>query len=1110
MISAEVDTITAESGPGTIKVGIDSVKTRLKAAMSRMAPDRFPIQSPPKNSRLEGPLIPQEEKVRELSEKRKKEAVELQKKGKTLQELREHFNNDYSQLEALYKIKVGGSLISDPSESAEHTIPITKKCSIVLPTYNNSTRLINCLHAIEASSFNKKYPQQIEVVIVDDGSTKEDITQVVKDMNIKDLNVKVIRQTNGGAAKARYTGALHSMGDIIIMSDPDIIHSPSMIEETMKRHEVLDGAAFVGFRDDIREDDPRLREENIRNGSLGKIPISFENDSRVRKDAMTGSSWWKVNNFNKTLPMDTDNEWYGWTIPSAAWGISISASRDVLLKSAYEVYKSGLSGYGFNDEALASAIAAEGQYLIPNTGGMVYHQDHPTKRNSPIYEENRKKFIKMMNDPLVVSLKDKPERTDGKVSLKTNNTRIFPEKPVGIPPVDLYKRAITLTKMGLVEDALKIYESLEPEKSKDFWFRHDMAVALTASGRRENVQKAVRLLESCMIENPKQTWIQSSLAIAYGRMGEYQKCLAAYKNALRLDPNNWEAKIIEPVDEDVVDRARAIHYKGAQQYLYRGSDREALRHFDVAIALAGEKVVPWATFDKGKAFFNIGCYQEAQQQLELSKKLMPNETWVDSQLGLLYEKMGKKGKARQYFESAIKKSPDNFEAKEGEKRLSLRLIDWTDHDKRRSQTLLENPNAKLDEKTEVEMYMGKFSSEYKNELHAMNSTLAPMSEKCRAVVCIPAYMEGDVINTTLERFINQKDKMGKSLDPELFEIIVLDNHPESDKKDTTEEEIGKFQKEHPEVRVKYAHRVWKNKEGGVGYARKIATDLALLRGNQRKNKKGDLLLISADADIEGLNEQYISGIIEDFDENPNVDAVTGKWTLPDKYLSNPNLRAAQRLWYFMDRIVQHDAQSGIDPKARQRGAPNMIGRNAALRSSVYAAIGGYNQQAKLAEDLEMGWMIMTARKWDSSRILFDNRSEVVSDARRYLLSMVQDIPLINMYDEFNSNRAEISGLDNDDLASRIPAEFSIQRFEAQVNSFWEASKDGQYKWIDERSPSSFARQFKKVMDLMGVEYIVESVVDKNGDTKEHVKLVNINTLLTRLKQPISPNATPLV
>jgi hypothetical protein len=265
------------------------------------------------------------------------------------------------------------------------------------------------------------------------------------------------------------------------------------------------------------------------------------------------------------------------------------------------------------------------------------------------------------------------------------------------------------------------------------------------------------------------------------------------------------------------------------------------------------------------------------------------------------------------------------------------------------------------------------------------------------------------------------------------------------------------------------------------------------------NNNGDLILVSQDADLESVSDRYVQDMIDAFDQNPQVDAVAGKWTLSDEVLSKPTLRAAQRLWYILDRVIQKDAEGDVrDDKGnslRSIRSPGLVGRNAAFRASIYSAVGGYNPKAKLAEDLEVGWMINNARNYDNKRSIYLNKAVLVSSPRRFLAAFVQNNPLITMYGGFHEN-SEVRRLDTDGLLNRIPDEFDVSRFEIEVDAIWQAHLRGQYNYLGDR----FNSLFDKVMKTyMGVEYEIVEIINSDGKKESHVRIKDASKLIDALK-----------
>lgn len=84
--------------------------------------------------------------------------------------------------------------------------------SVIIPAYNVESTIGACLDALIAQA-----TADTEIVVVDDGSC--DGTRAVAESK----GVRVITQTNRGAAAARNTGAQHARGEIVLFLDADSV-----------------------------------------------------------------------------------------------------------------------------------------------------------------------------------------------------------------------------------------------------------------------------------------------------------------------------------------------------------------------------------------------------------------------------------------------------------------------------------------------------------------------------------------------------------------------------------------------------------------------------------------------------------------------------------------------------------------------------------------------------------------------------------------------------------------------------------------------------------------------------------------------------------------------
>jgi glycosyltransferase involved in cell wall biosynthesis len=93
--------------------------------------------------------------------------------------------------------------------------------SIIVPTFNGSLRIGNCLDAL----LNKATARDFEVLVVDDGST-DDTAEVVG----RYPGVRLLSQTNAGPAAARNRGAAEAKAPIILFTDDDCAPMPGWLD----------------------------------------------------------------------------------------------------------------------------------------------------------------------------------------------------------------------------------------------------------------------------------------------------------------------------------------------------------------------------------------------------------------------------------------------------------------------------------------------------------------------------------------------------------------------------------------------------------------------------------------------------------------------------------------------------------------------------------------------------------------------------------------------------------------------------------------------------------------------------------------------------------------
>ncbi len=107
---------------------------------------------------------------------------------------------------------------------------MTEKVSIIIPVYNCAKYIEKTINSIKKQTYSN-----IEVILIDDGST-DDSLEKCKEM-AKNQDIKVIHQENFGAPSARNKGIDVCSGQYILLFDSDDILLPTAIEKMVERYQ---------------------------------------------------------------------------------------------------------------------------------------------------------------------------------------------------------------------------------------------------------------------------------------------------------------------------------------------------------------------------------------------------------------------------------------------------------------------------------------------------------------------------------------------------------------------------------------------------------------------------------------------------------------------------------------------------------------------------------------------------------------------------------------------------------------------------------------------------------------------------------------------------------
>ncbi len=103
--------------------------------------------------------------------------------------------------------------------------------SLIITVFNRSNLIRKALFSLQNQSVKPD-----ELILSDDGSSEDIVSEISEIVKTFDFPVKYVRQENKGfrLAKTRNNGVRNSSGDLIIFLDQDLIHTTNLIETFIK------------------------------------------------------------------------------------------------------------------------------------------------------------------------------------------------------------------------------------------------------------------------------------------------------------------------------------------------------------------------------------------------------------------------------------------------------------------------------------------------------------------------------------------------------------------------------------------------------------------------------------------------------------------------------------------------------------------------------------------------------------------------------------------------------------------------------------------------------------------------------------------------------------
>jgi glycosyltransferase involved in cell wall biosynthesis/tetratricopeptide (TPR) repeat protein len=579
----------------------------------------------------------------------------------TLESLAAARDNDYGALSEAYRLRTGAELAGDPFESARCTgPPLTMSASVVIPAWNARDTLASCLVAIEQSSFNARYPDRLEVVVVDDGST-DGTWELLEGLRVN-LRLVAIRQHHHSRAHTQNTGIAFAQGDVIVSCDADMILAPFALEELVRRHEACEQLMLIGFRSDVDRSDPRIAPDALP-GALPLIAPPFERD--VRLHYRPGHGW------PESMCRDSGHlrrlgggrqMWMSdgsrWNLPGMVYGCLFSLRRSDFARM--EGYDERFYGWGCEDTLVGVRALALGAHIVPVYGAAGLHVAHGD-RSPRKYQEvanNRRIFSAILRAPFEPGDPRWAERARGRALGRFERApalgRPALDPAAALAALDAHladpsRRGKHLHALGRFEEAAAAFADVCGDDDARAWARFDGGKALREAGRPDD---GAALLHEAVALLPESPWPPVELALALAAGGRFGEARAQLDRAHALDPAN-------PALAFLLHRPPARHRARAAFYARQGQHELAARDYEAALVLEPHHLATQA--DRALALAAQGRPRDAQAALGDSLARLASDTARDSaahlELARLHLALGEVAPAKVAVERARRQRP---------------------------------------------------------------------------------------------------------------------------------------------------------------------------------------------------------------------------------------------------------------------------------------------------------------------------------------------------------------------------------------------------------------------------------------------------------------------
>jgi tetratricopeptide (TPR) repeat protein len=208
--------------------------------------------------------------------------------------------------------------------------------------------------------------------------------------------------------------------------------------------------------------------------------------------------------------------------------------------------------------------------------------------------------------------------------------------------LDHYLQGLAAYDSGQLAEGVQAFEAALRLEPTHYWSLMRLGFCLSDLGKGpEDFTGAARVFTGCILKRPDHTVAYFGRGYAYSRLGQYDKAVADYSQAIALDPKY----------------APPWHNRGAD-YIRLGQYDKAVADYSQAIAL--EPKVGFAWYNRGNAYARLGQYDKAVADYSQAIDLDPKHqdiwyAWANR--GNAYSALRQYDKAVADFSQAIELNP---------------------------------------------------------------------------------------------------------------------------------------------------------------------------------------------------------------------------------------------------------------------------------------------------------------------------------------------------------------------------------------------------------------------------------------------------------------------